>query len=86
MTVSKKVLVMERQTLEKDFNALAEQIKQSELSLNNMKNNLNALHGAIQQVDKLLGMINDNGADVISDIKTVPKSEESTNGEIIQKS
>ena len=86
MTVSKKVLVLERQTLEKDFNALAEQIKQSELSLSNMKNNLNALHGAIQQVDKLLGMINDNGGDVISDIQTVPKSEESTNGEIIQKS
>lgn len=84
MAVSKKVLVLERQTLEKDFNAMAEQIKQSEVSLNNMRNNLNALHGAIQQVDKLLGMIDDDGGDVLSDIQTVPKSEENTDGEIVQ--
>ena len=73
MTVSKKVLVVERATLEKDFNALAEQIKQSEMSLNNMKNNLNALHGAIQQVDKLLKLVSED-------------DEESKDGEIIQKS
>ena len=75
MTVSKKVLVLERQTLEKDFNALAEQIKQSEVSMQGLRNNLNAIHGAMQQVDKLLGMFADEKEEKEkSDGKDVQKS------------
>jgi len=60
MSISKKLLVVEKQKLEQDFNALSEQLKQSELSMQGLKNNLNAIHGAIQQVDKLLGMFTDD--------------------------
>ena len=57
MAIDEKTLLEEREVLEKDFNALNDRIKQVEKDLVTMKSNLNAVYGAVQQVDKLLGKL-----------------------------
>ena len=57
MAIDEKTLLEERKVLEDDFNALNDRIKQVEKDLSTMKSNLNAVYGAIQQVDKLLGKL-----------------------------
>ena len=57
MAIDEKTLLEEREVLEKDFNALNDRIKQVDKDLITMKSNLNAVYGAIQQVDKLLGKL-----------------------------
>ena len=42
--------------MESDFTKLGANIKQVEVDLGQMKANLNAINGAIQQVNKLIGM------------------------------
>lgn len=54
MSIDEKTLVEERLLLKKDFDTLSDKIRQFELDLGQMKSNLNALHGAIQQTDKLI--------------------------------
>ena len=54
MSIYEKTLVEERLLLKKDFDTLSDKIRQFELDLGQMKGNLNALHGAIQQTDKLI--------------------------------
>ena len=54
MMIDEKILLEERQVLEKDFNTTKERIAQVEQDLGNMKSNLNAFYGAIQQIDKLI--------------------------------
>ena len=44
----------EREVLQKDFDNLSGRIKQVDADLITMKSNLNAIYGAIQQVDKLI--------------------------------
>lgn len=56
MSISTTDLTAERQVLEKDFEALTTRIKQVDQELIQMKSNLNAVHGAIQQIDKLIIM------------------------------
>tara|TARA_B110000967_G_C18507921_1_gene374863 strand:+ start:88 stop:330 length:243 start_codon:yes stop_codon:yes gene_type:complete len=56
-TIDEKTLLEERKVLENDFNTTKERIVQVEKDLGNMKNNLNAVYGAIQQVDKLLTLV-----------------------------
>ena len=56
MSISTNDLTAERQILEKDFEALSGRIKQVDQELIQMKSNLNAVHGAIQQIDKLITM------------------------------
>ena len=56
MSINTIDLQNEREILVKDFDALKERIKQVDAELIQMKSNLNALHGAIQQVDKLIKM------------------------------
>ena len=56
MSISTTDLTAERQVLEKDFEALSTRIKQVDQELIQMKSNLNAVHGAIQQIDKLIKM------------------------------
>ena len=56
MSISTTDLTAERQVLEKDFEALSNRIKQVDQELIQMKSNLNAVHGAIQQIDKLITM------------------------------
>ena len=52
MSINTNDLHNEREILVKDFDALKERIKQVDAELIQMKSNLNAVHGAIQQVDK----------------------------------
>lgn len=56
-TIDEKTLLEERKLLENDFNTTKERIVQVEKDLGNMKSNLNAVYGAIQQVDKLLTLV-----------------------------
>jgi len=61
MTISTSDLTGERQVLEKDFEALSSRIKQVDQELIQMKSNLNAVHGAVQQIDKLITMSEKDG-------------------------
>jgi hypothetical protein len=54
MTIDEQTLNTERLILKKDFDNLSDKIRQFELDLGQMRGNLNALHGAIQQTDKLI--------------------------------
>ena len=56
MSINTNDLQNEREILVKDFDALKERIKQVDAELIQMKSNLNAVHGAIKQVDKLIKM------------------------------
>ena len=55
-TIDEKMLMAERQTLEEDYKNTEEKIKLIEKELVNLKSNLNAIYGAVQQVDKLIVM------------------------------
>ena len=57
MSIDEKTLLEERKVLEKDFNTTKDRIVQVEKDLGNMKSNLNAVYGAIQQIDKLLVLV-----------------------------
>ena len=57
MAIDEKLLLEERKVLENDFNTTKERLAQVDKDRDNMKNNLNALFGAIQQVDKLLALM-----------------------------
>ena len=59
MSIDISTLKAEREILKKDFDNLTARISQVEKDLGTMKSNLNAVHGAIQQVDKLIKMTND---------------------------
>ena len=54
MAIELSTLQTERDTLQKDFDTLCARIKQVDADLITMKSNLNAIYGAIQQVDKLI--------------------------------
>ena len=56
MSIKLSDLQNEREVLVKDFDALKERISQVDRELIAMKSNLNAVHGAIQQIDKLITM------------------------------
>jgi len=54
MGISRKVLVDERSTLKKTFDDLQGKINLIDKESTALRNNLNAVGGAIQQIDKLL--------------------------------
>ena len=54
MAIDIKTLQDERVKLKSDFDMVNGRIKQVESDLGTIKSNLNALYGAIQQVDKLI--------------------------------
>ena len=60
MSIDTIDLQNERDVLVKDFDALKNRIKTVDAELIQMKGNLNAVHGAIQQVDKLIKMSEDS--------------------------
>jgi len=55
-TIDEKLLMEERKSLEDDYKSTEEKIKLIEKELINLKSNLNAIYGAVQQVDKLIVM------------------------------
>ena len=59
MAIELETLNNERETLKKDFDGLSQKIAQTEKDLGLMRNNLNAVYGAIQQVDKLIKLSSD---------------------------
>ena len=71
MAIDEKTLLAERKVLEEDFNTTKDRIVQVEKDLGNMKSNLNAVYGAIQQVDKLIALSKDTG-----DKKEMPAEKE----------
>jgi len=54
MSIDLKILTEERIKLKKDFDDLTGKISTIEKEMITMKNNLNAIYGAIQQTDKLI--------------------------------
>ena len=63
MAIDEKTLLEERKVLEEDFNTTKDRIVAVEKDLGNMKSNLNAVYGAIQQIDKLLALSKKTGDD-----------------------
>ena len=61
MSIDEKTLLAERKVLEEDFNTTKDRIAKVEKDLINMKNNINAVYGAIQQIDKLLVLTRKDG-------------------------
>ena len=59
MDINLETLHEEKRGLQADFEKLGGNIKQVEVDLAQMKANLNAINGAIQQVNKLIGMTGD---------------------------
>ena len=60
MAIDDNILQSEREILKKDFDTLSQRIAQVEKDLGTMKSNLNAIYGAIQQVDKLIKLSSDD--------------------------
>ena len=56
MAIEIETLVEEKNILQKDFDDMSTKVKTVEVELIQMKANLNALNGAIQQVNKLIRM------------------------------
>ena len=54
MSIDLNTLNNEKEILKKDFDNLTQRIAQVEKDLGTMRSNLNAVYGAIQQVDKLI--------------------------------
>ena len=53
MSITKEQIETRKSDLEKDFQTVKQQIEDGEIKINTMRNNLNALAGAIQQCDML---------------------------------
>ena len=62
MSISKEQIETRKSDLEKDFQTVKQQIEDSEVKIVSMKNNLNALAGAIQQCDLFLKELTDKDA------------------------
>ena len=56
-TLGIDTLQKEKTQLQEDFNKLGSQVKQVEIDLGQMKANLNAINGALQEVNKLIGLV-----------------------------
>ena len=69
MSITKSDLQQEREILKKDFELLNSRITQTEKDLGTMKSNLNAVFGAIQQVDKLLAKVSPKEENKMSEEK-----------------
>ena len=56
MSISIDKLIEEKSLLQKDFDELSKKIKQVEIEVVQMRANMNAINGAIQQTNKLIDM------------------------------
>ena len=62
MSITKEQIETRKSDLEKDFQTVKQQIEDSEIKIVTMKNNLNALAGAIQQCDMFLKQLAEKDA------------------------
>ena len=56
MSISVEKLIEEKTLLQKDFDELNKKVKQVEMEVIQMRANMNAINGAIQQTNKLIDM------------------------------
>jgi hypothetical protein len=63
MSIDLKYLENEKTTLTNDFETTKLRIKETENTLAQLKSNLNAVFGAIQQNDKMIKLLNDENKD-----------------------
>tara|TARA_E500000178_G_scaffold286981_1_gene289029 strand:+ start:41 stop:241 length:201 start_codon:yes stop_codon:yes gene_type:complete len=63
MTITKEQLIEERTKLQAEFDAVRKDIQQVETQAGTLRSNLNALNGAIQQTNKLIGMFEEKKED-----------------------
>ena len=61
MTISKDNLLKRKEQIVTDYNKLVEEISKGESQVKVMKDNLNALAGALQQVEMFIKQIEDDG-------------------------
>ena len=57
MSISIDKLIEEKTLLQKDFDQLSKKIKQVEIEVVQMRANMNAINGAIQQTNKFISMV-----------------------------
>ena len=62
MSITIEQIETRKSDLEKDFQTVKQQIEDSEVKIVSMKNNLNALAGAIQQCDMFLKQLAEKDA------------------------
>ena len=62
MSINKEQIETRKSDLQKDFQTVKQQIEEGEVKITSMKNNLNALAGAIQQCDMFLKTIEEKDA------------------------
>ena len=62
MTISKDDLVQRKEQITKDFETISKEIEAAENKIKQMRNNLNALAGASQQIDLFLKQIEEKDA------------------------
>ena len=79
MAIDEKLLLEERKVLENDFNTTKERLAQVDKDRDNMKNNLNALFGAIQQVDKWLELMKPADKEEVKDLRMPAEKEKALN-------
>ena len=69
MSISKEQIETRKSELEKDFQTVKIQIEETEKKIITMRNNLNALAGAMQQCDLFLKRIEDDSTPMPEDKK-----------------
>ena len=57
MSISIDKLIEEKTLLQKDFDEMSKKIKQVEMDVIQMRANMNAINGAIQQTNKFITMV-----------------------------
>ena len=62
MSITKEQIESRKHNLEHDFQTVKQQIEEGEVKITSMKNNLNALAGAIQQCEMFLKTIEEKDA------------------------
>ena len=61
MSINKDDIVLRKEQITKDFEALSKEIETAEIKIKQMRHNLNALAGAAQQCDLFLKQIEEKG-------------------------
>ena len=69
MTISKDDLLKRKEEIVTEYNSLVSRIQQSESEVKEMRNNLNALAGALQQTELFVKQIEDAGEPMPEDKK-----------------
>ena len=61
MTISKEVLLKRKEEIVTEYNNLVSEIQKGESQIKEMRNNLNAMGGALQQTDLFIKQIEEDG-------------------------